>query len=192
MNPITKLEFNFCCNPLISTFYDIRWAESECIRQELELTKENKRKVLGDSLNMVRFPLMNIEEFAQGPAQSGILTDREVVDLFLYFTLNPKPRVCTLCDVIMNIVFSLVLFHRFDSLIVHGVLSSAKRIPFVVFVTLLKGNFIDRCDVICKQLNVSSSHLKLNLVLVTFMHFLHQRIRCSLFKTPFIVLLLTS
>lgn len=156
------------------------------------MTKENKRKVLGDSLNMVRFPLMNIEEFAQGPAQSGILTDREVVDLFLYFTLNPKPRVGISCDIKMNIAFTLVLFHRFDSLIVHGVLSSAKRIPFVVFVTLLKGNFIDRCDVICKQLNVSSSHLKLNLVLVTFMHFLHQRIRCSLFKTPFIVLLLTS
>jgi len=39
---------------------------------------------------------MNIEEFAQGPAQSGILTDRELVDLFLYFTLNPKPRVSIL------------------------------------------------------------------------------------------------
>lgn len=28
-----------------------------------------------------------------GPAQSGILTDREVVSLFLHFTVNPKPRV---------------------------------------------------------------------------------------------------
>ncbi|XP_066430937.1 BTB/POZ domain-containing protein 2-like [Eleutherodactylus coqui] len=27
------------------------------------------------------------------PAQSGILTDREVVSLFLHFTVNPKPRV---------------------------------------------------------------------------------------------------
>ena len=74
---------------------NFRWSEAECVRQELENTKENKRKVLGEALNLVRFPLMNIEEFAQGPAQSGILTDREVVDLFLYFTLNPKPRVRT-------------------------------------------------------------------------------------------------
>ncbi|XP_076800677.1 BTB/POZ domain-containing protein 1-like [Clavelina lepadiformis] len=70
-----------------------RWAEAECNRQELSMSKENKRKALGDSISLVRFPLMNVEEFAQGPAQSGILTDREVVELFLYFTLNPKPRV---------------------------------------------------------------------------------------------------
>jgi len=28
-----------------------------------------------------------------GPAQSGILSDREVVNLFLHFTVNPKPKV---------------------------------------------------------------------------------------------------
>uniref|UniRef100_H2ZC55 BTB domain-containing protein n=1 Tax=Ciona savignyi TaxID=51511 RepID=H2ZC55_CIOSA len=70
-----------------------RWSAAECGRQEMEPNKENCRKVLGDVIYLVRFPLMNIEEFAQGPAQSGILTDREIVDLFLYFTLNPKPRV---------------------------------------------------------------------------------------------------
>lgn len=31
--------------------------------------------------------------FNVGPAQSSILTDREVVSLFLHFTVNPKPRV---------------------------------------------------------------------------------------------------
>nr|CAB3226393.1 BTB/POZ domain-containing protein 1-like [Phallusia mammillata] len=70
-----------------------RWAEAECNRQELDATKENKRKVLGNAITLVRFPLMSVEEFAQGPAQSGLLTDREVVELFLYYTLNPKPRV---------------------------------------------------------------------------------------------------
>ena len=28
-----------------------------------------------------------------GAAQSGILEDREVVELFLYFTVNPKPSI---------------------------------------------------------------------------------------------------
>ena len=36
---------------------------------------------------------MTVEEFAQGPAQSGILADRECVSLFLHFTVNPKPPV---------------------------------------------------------------------------------------------------
>ncbi|XP_026941446.1 BTB/POZ domain-containing protein 2 [Sagmatias obliquidens] len=71
----------------------VRWSEAECQRQQLQVMPENKRKVLGKALALIRFPLMTIEEFAAGPAQSGILVDREVVSLFLHFTVNPKPRV---------------------------------------------------------------------------------------------------
>ncbi|XP_040593787.1 BTB/POZ domain-containing protein 2 isoform X1 [Mesocricetus auratus] len=77
----------------------VRWSEAECQRQQLQVTPENKRKALGKALGLIRFPLMTIEEFAAasplpaGPAQSGILVDREVVSLFLHFTVNPKPRV---------------------------------------------------------------------------------------------------
>ncbi|XP_004623538.2 BTB/POZ domain-containing protein 1 isoform X1 [Octodon degus] len=71
----------------------VRWAEAECQRQQLPVTFGNKQKVLGKALPLIRFPLMTIEEFAAGPAQSGILSDREVVNLFLHFTVNPKPRV---------------------------------------------------------------------------------------------------
>ncbi len=70
-----------------------RWAETECLRQNLPVSSANQRRVLGDSLNLIRFPLMTVEEFAVGAAQSHILSDREVVDLFLYFTVNPKPTV---------------------------------------------------------------------------------------------------
>ena len=71
----------------------LRWSEAECQRQSLPVTVENKRSVLGRGLYQIRFPLMTVEEFAQGPAQSGILTDRETVSLFLHFTVNPKPPV---------------------------------------------------------------------------------------------------
>ncbi|GAB1609291.1 BTB/POZ domain-containing protein 1-like [Argonauta hians] len=67
-----------------------RWAEAECIRQNLSVTPPNQRKVLGKVLHLIRFPLMSVEEFAKESAQSGILSDREVVDLFLYF-INSKP-----------------------------------------------------------------------------------------------------
>lgn len=70
-----------------------RWAEAECLRRHIPVTGENQRAALGSALSLVRFPLMTVEEFASGPAQSGILTDRETVQLFLYFTVNPKPSV---------------------------------------------------------------------------------------------------
>ncbi|XP_054756612.1 BTB/POZ domain-containing protein 2-like [Lytechinus pictus] len=69
----------------------IRWAEHEAVRQQALPTSENKRRVLGRALKLIRFPLMTVEEFANKAAQSGILTDREVVNLFLHFTVNPKP-----------------------------------------------------------------------------------------------------
>ena len=70
-----------------------RWAESECLRRNLPATPENQKEVLNGALRLIRFPLMTVEEFAMGAAQSGLLEDREVVELFLYFTVNPKPAI---------------------------------------------------------------------------------------------------
>ncbi|KAK5915583.1 hypothetical protein CesoFtcFv8_001163 [Champsocephalus esox] len=50
----------------------VRWAEAECYRQQLPPTSENKQKVLGKAVPLIRFPLMTVEEFA---------------------AVNPKPRV---------------------------------------------------------------------------------------------------
>lgn len=44
----------------------VRWSEAECQRQQFQVTPENKRKVLGKALGLIRFPLMTIEEFAAG------------------------------------------------------------------------------------------------------------------------------
>lgn len=71
----------------------LRWSEAECLRRQLAVTPTNQRMVLGRAFNAIRFPLMSVEEFAMGPAQSGLLDDREIVQLFLYFTVNPKPNV---------------------------------------------------------------------------------------------------
>lgn len=71
-----------------------RWAEAECLRKNfIPPSNENQRHVLSRALRLIRFPLMTVEEFAMGAAQSGILEDREVVELFLYFTVNPKPSI---------------------------------------------------------------------------------------------------
>lgn len=70
-----------------------RWAEAECKRRDLELTAENKRQVLGDAFNLIRIPSMSLEEYANGPAQSGILSPQETTDIFLYFTASSKPNL---------------------------------------------------------------------------------------------------
>ncbi|XP_046364322.2 BTB/POZ domain-containing protein 6-B-like [Haliotis rufescens] len=70
-----------------------RWAEAECRRQEQDVTPDNCRLVLGSCLNLIRMPAMTIEEFANGPAQSRILTLEETNDLFLHFTARVKPKL---------------------------------------------------------------------------------------------------
>ena len=70
-----------------------RWGEQESIRQNLTVNAENLRSLLGRALHLIRFPIMTVEEFAMGPAQANILTDKEIVSLFLYFTVNPKPPI---------------------------------------------------------------------------------------------------
>lgn len=37
---------------------------------------------------------MNLEEFANSAAQTGILTQQETIDVFLHFTASNKPQLC--------------------------------------------------------------------------------------------------
>lgn len=71
----------------------LSWAAAECGRRELEPTPHNRRSVLGSALYLVRIPTMTLEEFANGAAQMGILTQQETIDIFLHFTANNKPAL---------------------------------------------------------------------------------------------------
>ena len=71
----------------------VHWAEAECARREMQPTPENKRRVLDNALHLIRIPAMKLEEFADTAAQSGILTMREINDVFLYFTAKKKPQL---------------------------------------------------------------------------------------------------
>lgn len=70
-----------------------RWAEAECVREDEEPTPENQRKVLGEALLLLRIPAMTLEEFANGAAQSGLLTLEETNEIFLYYTAQKKPSL---------------------------------------------------------------------------------------------------
>ena len=62
----------------------MRWAESECKRQTLNVSWENKRKVLGDILYKVRFPLMKRKYFTKKVATTDLLSDTEKLDVLMY------------------------------------------------------------------------------------------------------------
>ncbi|XP_072218184.1 BTB/POZ domain-containing protein 6-B-like [Leuresthes tenuis] len=70
----------------------LNWAAAECRRQGLTVTPQNQRAVLGKALYLVRIPSMLLQEFADGAAQSGILTLKETHNIFLWFTATNKPR----------------------------------------------------------------------------------------------------
>ncbi|XP_078050841.1 BTB/POZ domain containing protein 3 lute [Augochlora pura] len=72
----------------------LQWATAECIRQELEPSAANQRRLLGSALYLIRLPAMNLEEFANSAAQTGILTQQETIDVFLHFTASNKPQLC--------------------------------------------------------------------------------------------------
>ena len=72
-----------------------RWAAAECVRQDLEPTKDNKRRVAGeDIINNIRFPLMTQAQFAREVPRSGLLPKDEIIELFMWFSSvsisNPK------------------------------------------------------------------------------------------------------
>lgn len=69
----------------------LNWAMAECNRRDIEPTPQNKRAVLGAALYLIRIPTMTLEEFANGAAQIGILTQQETIDIFFHFTANNKP-----------------------------------------------------------------------------------------------------
>ncbi|XP_037098262.1 BTB/POZ domain-containing protein 6-B-like isoform X1 [Syngnathus acus] len=69
------------------------WAAAECQRRGLAPGTRNQRQVLGKALFLVRIPTMSLEEFANGAAQSDILTLEETRNLFLWYTATNKPRL---------------------------------------------------------------------------------------------------
>jgi hypothetical protein len=62
----------------------LRWAESECKRQRLPATKENRRQVLAEVYTSIRFPLITSEEVVEEVVPSGVLTPDELVQLFSF------------------------------------------------------------------------------------------------------------
>ena len=68
------------------------WAECICKQKGLEGSGKNKREVMGETiLTLLRFPVMTEAEFASHVPDTEILTETEVVKMFMYFNLGRQP-----------------------------------------------------------------------------------------------------
>ena len=67
------------------------WATNECERQGLTTDGEIKRRILGESIvKGIRFPAMKEDEFANAVLDSEILTPKEVIAFFKYYSSTLK------------------------------------------------------------------------------------------------------
>uniref|UniRef100_A0A8R1HW72 BTB domain-containing protein n=1 Tax=Caenorhabditis japonica TaxID=281687 RepID=A0A8R1HW72_CAEJA len=70
----------------------IRWATYEAERRGMPPCSESRRSVLSRAIQLIRFPLMKIDEFALHVEPSQILTDREMNKIFKYLAVSPQDR----------------------------------------------------------------------------------------------------
>ncbi|XP_055350087.1 BTB/POZ domain-containing protein 3-like [Paramacrobiotus metropolitanus] len=70
-----------------------KWAAAACARNNEEPTPANRRRTLGELLFLVRFPLMSDQELLDGPAESNLLSQAELWDIYRYKHATAKPEI---------------------------------------------------------------------------------------------------
>ncbi|XP_055350073.1 BTB/POZ domain-containing protein 6-like [Paramacrobiotus metropolitanus] len=68
-----------------------RWCVEACKQNNQEASAASRRAVLGEALVLIRFPLLEPSELADGPAKTGLLSERELLDLYTYTLATTKP-----------------------------------------------------------------------------------------------------
>jgi len=64
----------------------LEWGRAECVRQKKN-EKKDLKEVLGDILQLIRFPLFSVQELA-GVSSSGMIDQNELVSLFSYCSMT--------------------------------------------------------------------------------------------------------
>ncbi|KAH7700006.1 BTB/POZ domain-containing protein 6 [Aphelenchoides avenae] len=71
----------------------VEWAKRQLELNGRRSDAADIRATLGDVLYLIRFPLFDAKEFADGPALSGILTQEECLSLFHWFVAQSPPSL---------------------------------------------------------------------------------------------------
>ena len=68
----------------------VRWATEKCKAEKMEVTGANMRSQIADAITSIRFPAMTQNQFAEAVVPREILSDRESLNVFLYFSTTTK------------------------------------------------------------------------------------------------------
>ncbi|XP_041355849.1 BTB/POZ domain-containing protein 2-like [Gigantopelta aegis] len=66
----------------------IAWSEAECRRQGREVTPENRRSVLGESMHLIRYSKIDPTYFVQKMSLSNLLTEAEEIKIYRSFIVR--------------------------------------------------------------------------------------------------------
>ena len=64
----------------------LKWSDSQCSKNDMEPTNENKRSVIGDAIYHLRFLAMSQYEFTANVVASGLLTPEEMIPIYSKFS----------------------------------------------------------------------------------------------------------
>lgn len=79
---------NKSCKPFLSC----RWAESECLKQNLDPSPFNRRTVAKLAFESLRYSIIPCEDFALEVVQSGVLTPEESTLIFQHMVVPNENR----------------------------------------------------------------------------------------------------
>ncbi len=69
----------------------VKWSVAQCEKALVDVGVENQKKLVGNLMDFVRFPLMSKEEFAvlmSEPGVRGLLDSEEIIEIFIYLTMK--------------------------------------------------------------------------------------------------------
>ena len=62
-----------------------QWVEHQCKKTGQEVTRDKKKQLLGDAIDLIRFPLMMEETFSAIVPKTGLLSEDEIADVLRHF-----------------------------------------------------------------------------------------------------------
>jgi BTB/POZ domain-containing protein 1/2 len=68
----------------------LRWSHAECKRQELESSTANKKTVLGNLINLIRFTRMDYTDLSQVVSPSGLVGTEAMLSIYGFMTHGKK------------------------------------------------------------------------------------------------------